>query len=85
MLRKSDDAAVRRNIYRRILQQRVGRIGAIAGGGKGSAIGAAVGGGAGTGAQVWTHGQQVRIPPETRLDFRLEQPLEITYVPGLRS
>jgi len=57
-------------------------IGAIAGGGKGAAIGAAVGGGAGTGAQVWTHSQQVRIPSETRLDFRLEQPLEITYIPG---
>lgn len=39
-------------------------IGAIAGGGRGAAIGAAVGG-AGTGAQVWTHGQQVRIPSET--------------------
>lgn len=59
-------------------------IGAIAGGGRGAAIGAAAGGGAGTGVQVWTHGQQVKIPPETRLDFRLEQPLEITYVPGVR-
>jgi hypothetical protein len=58
-------------------------IGAIAGGGKGAAIGAAVGGGAGTGAQVWTHGQQVRIPSETRLNFTLEQPLDITYIPGL--
>jgi len=42
-------------------------------------------GGAGTGVQVWTHGQQVTIPPETRLDFRLERPLEITNVPGLGS
>lgn len=57
-------------------------IGAIAGGGKGAAIGAAVGGGAGTGAQVWTHSQQIRIPSETRLNFTLEQPLHITYVPG---
>lgn len=60
-------------------------IGAIAGGGKGAAIGAAVGGGAGTGAQVWTHGQPVRIPSETRLDFTLERPVEITYIPGRRS
>jgi hypothetical protein len=60
-------------------------IGAVAGGGKGAAIGAAVGGGAGTGVQVFTHGQQVKIPPETRLDFTLQQPLEITYVPGKRS
>jgi hypothetical protein len=60
-------------------------IGAIAGGGKGAAIGAAVGGGAGTGAQVFTHGQQVKIPSETRLDFALEQPLDVTYVPGRGS
>jgi BON domain-containing protein len=60
-------------------------IGAIAGGGKGAAIGAAVGGGAGTGTQVLTHGQQVKIPSETRLDFTLQQPLDITYVPGRRS
>lgn len=60
-------------------------IGAIAGGGKGAAIGAAVGGGAGTGAQVLTHGQQVKIPSETRLDFTLQQPLDITYTPGTRS
>jgi hypothetical protein len=59
-------------------------IGAVAGGGKGAAIGAAVGGGAGTGVQVFTHGQQVKIPSETRLDFTLQQPLEITYVPGKR-
>ena len=60
-------------------------IGAVAGGGKGAAIGAAVGGGAGTGVQVFTHGQQVKIPSETRLDFTLQQPVEITYVPGKRS
>lgn len=60
-------------------------IGAVAGGGKGAAIGAAVGGGAGTGVQVFTKGQQVKIPSETRLDFTLQQPLEITYVPGKRS
>lgn len=60
-------------------------IGAVAGGGKGAAIGAAVGAGAGTGAQVLTHGQQVKIPSETRLDFTLQQPLEITYFPGKRA
>lgn len=60
-------------------------IGAIAGGGKGAAIGAAVGGGAGTGAQVFTHGQQVKIPSETRLDFTLQQPLDITYLRGKKS
>src|SRR6266849_6675168 len=60
-------------------------IGAVAGGGKGAAIGAVVGGGAGTGVQVLTKGQQVKIPSETRLDFTLQQPLDITYFPGKRS
>ena len=60
-------------------------IGAVAGGGKGAAIGAAVGGGAGTGVQVFTKGQQVKIPSETRLDFTLQQPLEITYWPGRKT
>jgi hypothetical protein len=57
-------------------------IGAAAGGGKGAAIGAAIGAGSGTAVQVLTKGEQVRIPSETRLDFRLEQPVEITYTPG---
>jgi hypothetical protein len=48
-------------------------IGAIAGGGKGAAIGATVGAGAGTAAQVLTHGEQVRIPSETLLEFKLQQ------------
>lgn len=60
-------------------------IGGIAGGGKGAAIGAAAGGGAGAGVQILTHAQQVKVPAETRLDFTLQQPLEITYVPGKRS
>jgi hypothetical protein len=57
-------------------------IGAIAGGGKGAAIGAAIGAGSGTAVQVLTKGEQVRIPSEARLEFRLEQPVEITYTPG---
>lgn len=52
-------------------------IGAIAGGGKGAAIGSAAGGGAGFGTAVFTHGQQVTIPSETVLTFRLEAPLTI--------
>jgi hypothetical protein len=53
-------------------------IGAIAGGGKGAAIGSLAGGGAGAGFQLATHGQQVTIPPETQLTFRLEEPLVVT-------
>jgi hypothetical protein len=60
-------------------------IGGLAGGGKGAAIGAAVGGGAGTGVQVFTKGKQVKIPSETRLDFTLQQPFGITYIPSRRS
>lgn len=56
-------------------------IGAIAGGGKGAAIGAGIGAGAGTAVQVLTKGQQVRIPSETSLDFRLESPVDVTYLP----
>jgi hypothetical protein len=52
-------------------------IGAIAGGGKGAAIGAGVGGGAGGAVQVLTRGQQVRVPSETLLEFRLQQPATV--------
>lgn len=49
-------------------------IGAIAGGGKGAAIGAGSGATLGTLGQVFTSGQRVRVPSETRLTFRLQQP-----------
>lgn len=52
-------------------------IGAIAGGGKGAAIGAGVGAGAGGAVQVLTRGQQVRVPSETLLEFRLQQPATV--------
>jgi hypothetical protein len=56
-------------------------LGAVIGGGKGAAIGAATGAGAGGVAQGVTKGQQVRIPSETKLDFTLDQPVEISYFP----
>ena len=52
-------------------------IGAIAGGGKGAAIGAGVGSAAGAGVQVLTRGQQVKVPSETLLEFRLQQPATV--------
>jgi hypothetical protein len=55
-------------------------IGAIAGGGKGAAIGAGVGAGAGGAVQVLTRGQQVKVPSETLLEFRLQQPATVTPV-----
>lgn len=52
-------------------------IGALAGGGKGAAIGAGSGATLGTVGQVLTSGQRVRVPSETRLTFRLQEPLLI--------
>jgi hypothetical protein len=62
-------------------------IGAIAGGGKGAAIGAAAGAGAGTGVNAVTRGEQVQIPSETRLEFKLQSPVtvSITTTPGARQ
>jgi hypothetical protein len=54
-------------------------IGGIAGGGKGAAIGAGVGAGAGAGVNVITKGEQVKVPAETLLEFRLQQPLSVTF------
>jgi len=53
-------------------------IGGIAAGGKGAAIGAAAGGGAGAGVQILTKGDKVRVPSETLLEFRLQQPVTVT-------
>jgi hypothetical protein len=52
-------------------------IGAIAGGGTGAAVGAASGAAVGTGVQVMTHGQVLRIPAETILEFKLQSPLNL--------
>jgi hypothetical protein len=50
-------------------------VGAIVGGGKGAAIGAAAGAGAGAGTQLLTRGRTMRVPSESILTFRLDQPL----------
>jgi BON domain len=60
-------------------------IGALAGGGKGAAIGAGVGGAGGGIYQVSTHGKQVKVPSETKLDFQLNQPVTITVLPRSAS
>jgi len=57
-------------------------IGAIAGGGRGAAIGAGAGSAAGAGVQVLTRGQQVKVPSEALLEFRLQQPAMVTPVQG---
>ncbi|MBV9573668.1 MAG: hypothetical protein JOY93_06405 [Acidobacteriales bacterium] len=54
-------------------------IGGIAGGGKGAGIGAAAGGGVGGGVQAAGHGQQIRLPSETVLNFSLQS--GVTVIP----
>ena len=52
-------------------------IGTIAGGGKGAAIGVLAGAAGGAAAQVLTRGHDVRVPAETVLKFRLDQPVTL--------
>jgi hypothetical protein len=56
-------------------------IGGVIGGGKGAAIGAGVGAGGGTAVQLLTKGDQVRIPSETLLEFKLQQDVTVP-LPG---
>ncbi len=53
-------------------------IGALAGGGKGAAIGAGAGGAVGAGDVMLTRGKPVEIPVETRISFRVQDPVTIT-------
>ena len=57
-------------------------IGALAGGGKGAAIGAIAGGGAGAGVNAITRGQQVQIPAESIVNFKLQAPVVVTVMVG---
>ncbi len=52
-------------------------IGAVAGGAKGAIIGAIAGAGAGGAAQVLTRGNNVNVPAETVLTFKLDQPVTL--------
>ncbi|HEY4357197.1 MAG TPA: BON domain-containing protein [Acidobacteriaceae bacterium] len=52
-------------------------LGGIFGGGKGAAIGAAAGGGGGAAVQGFTRGQQVSIPSESVIRFRLTDPFTV--------
>jgi hypothetical protein len=52
-------------------------IGAIAGRGKGAAIGAGAGAGAGTAGAAFTGNRDITISAETKLHFKLKEPLEI--------
>ncbi len=52
-------------------------LGGILGGGKGAAIGGLAGGGGGAAYQGFTHGQQVSIPSESVIRFRLANSLTV--------
>jgi hypothetical protein len=60
-------------------------VGAIAGGGTGAAVGAFAGAGAGAGTQTLTRGKPVKVPAESVLTFRLNQPLRLAYAPRRRG
>ncbi len=60
-------------------------LGGIFGGGKGAAIGAAAGGGTGAGVNAVTRGQQVQIPSESLVPFRLSSPLSVRVPTGDRN
>jgi hypothetical protein len=57
-------------------------LGGILGGGRGAAIGAAAGGGVGAGANGVTRGQQVQIPSETVVRFKLSDPIIVHITTG---
>ena len=60
----------------RASSSRGARTAKVVGGGRGAAMGAASGAAVGGAAQVITKGQEVKIPPETRLNFTLQQSIE---------
>jgi hypothetical protein len=53
-----------------------GGLGLIFGGGKGAAIGAGLGGGTGLATNAMHHGEQVQVPSESLVHFRLSSPLQ---------
>lgn len=57
-------------------------VGAVAGGGTGAVIGGAVGAAGGATGQVLTKGDTVRVPAETVLTYRLDQPLHLKGYPA---
>jgi hypothetical protein len=56
-------------------------LGGLIGHGKGAAIGAASGAGAGTVAEAASKAKQIQIPSETKLDFSLQQAVDVSYFP----
>lgn len=77
--RREGESGVRKDATKAGVMAGIGAaIGAIAGGGKGAAIGAGVGGAAGAGTVLATRGQEAELASETRLTFRLKNPITVT-------
>ncbi len=77
--RKEADSSAKSDIAKAGALAGIGAaIGAIAGGGKGAAIGAAAGGAAGAGTVLATKGKDAELPSETRITFRLREPVTLT-------
>jgi hypothetical protein len=55
-------------------------IGAVAGGKKGAALGAIIGGGSGTTAVLVTKGKQLKLDPETRVNFVLSDDMKLPVI-----
>jgi hypothetical protein len=55
-------------------------IGAVTGGKKGAAIGAVIGGGTGTTAVLLTKGKQLKLEPETKVNFVLSRDLDLPVI-----
>jgi hypothetical protein len=55
-------------------------IGAIAGGKKGAALGAIIGGGTGTTAVLLTKGKQLKLEPETKVNFVLSRDVNLPVI-----
>ncbi|MEX2261142.1 MAG: hypothetical protein WD696_04285 [Bryobacteraceae bacterium] len=76
--RKEGDTSVRGDAAKVGAAAGIGAaIGAIAGGGKGAAIGAAIGGATGTGGVLATRGKAATLASETRISFRLSEPVTV--------
>jgi hypothetical protein len=52
-------------------------LGAAAGGGKGAVLGGLAGAAAGAAVQVITQGKEVKVPAETVLRFKLDEPIQL--------
>lgn len=79
MYEKDGPSSVKKDVGKVAVGAGVGAIlGGIFGGGKGAAIGAGAGGGAAEGGVLLTRGEPAVLPVETRISFRITDPVTLT-------